>query len=181
MVAGRRGAVFLDRDGTLIDDRDYLADPGGVRLLPGAAAAVARLNAAGVPVVLVTNQSGIGRGFFGEDEYAAVHRRLVELLHAAEAHLDGEYHCPDAPDGPQSGCRKPATGMFLRAAEELELDFETSWFVGDRMHDVVPARELGGTPLLVRSRQSELEVARAGGVEIVDTLAEAIERVLGAG
>lgn len=181
MVSGRRGAFFLDRDGTLIEDRDYLADPEGVRLLPGAADAVARLNAAAVPVLLVTNQSGIGRGFFGEREYASVHRRLEELLWLAGARLDGAYHCPDAPDGPQSGCRKPAPGMFLRAAEEFGIDLAASWYVGDRVRDIVPARELGGTGILVRSRQSELEAAHSGGFEIVASLAAAVERVLDAG
>ncbi len=179
MATGRRGAVFLDRDGTLVEDRDYLADPAGVRLLAGAAGAVARLNAAGVPVILVTNQSGIGRGFFGEGDYAAVHDRLVELLRAAGARLDGEYHCPDAPHGPASGCRKPAPGMFLRAAEELGIDLAASWYVGDRMRDVTPAREWGGTGILVRSRQSELDAAEASGeVEVVNTLAEAVDRFL---
>ena len=136
----RRPAVFLDRDGTLIHDRHYLSDPAGVELLPGAADAIARLNRAGAFVVLVTNQSGIGRGLYGEEEYRAVHARLVELLAAQGARLDADYHCPLAPDAPDpEAMRKPGAGMFLRAAREHGLDPAASWYVGDRARDVAAA------------------------------------------
>ncbi|HEX7239268.1 MAG TPA: HAD-IIIA family hydrolase, partial [Longimicrobiaceae bacterium] len=103
-----RPAVFLDRDGTVIHDAHYLADPEGVRLLPGAAEAVARLNRAGVPVVLVTNQSGIGRGLFSEADFRAVQDRVEALLAAGGARIDAVYHCPHAPDAdPPCDCRKP--------------------------------------------------------------------------
>lgn len=177
-MTGRR-AVFLDRDGTVIADRHYLSDPAGVELLPGAAEAVRRLNREGFAAVLVTNQSGIGRGYHSEDDYRAVHRRLVELLAREDARLDGAYFCPLAPDAPDpDALRKPGAGMFRRAAAELGLDLPGSWFVGDRLRDVLPARELGGRAVLVRSDQSE-DPAAAGWpeLEVADTLSEAVRRI----
>jgi histidinol-phosphate phosphatase family protein len=175
-----RPVVFLDRDGTLIHDRHYLSDPAGVELLPGAGEAVARLNRAGLFVVLVTNQSGIGRGFFGEDEYRAVHRRLVELLAADGARLDADYHCPLAPDEPDPGAmRKPGAGMFLQAAREHGLDLAASWLVGDRVRDVAPARELGGRAVLVRGPQTEPDPAVSlGSIALVGSLAEAVDLIV---
>jgi D-glycero-D-manno-heptose 1,7-bisphosphate phosphatase len=150
-VAGR-GAVFLDRDGTVIEDRHYLGEPDGVVLLPTAAAAIARLNRAGVPAILVTNQSGIGRGLFSEADFGAVQRRMEDLLGEGGARLDAVYHCPHAPDAlPACTCRKPAPGLFLRAARDHGLDLARSAFVGDRVRDVAPAEAWGGTPILVRT------------------------------
>lgn len=147
-MAAARPAVFLDRDGTVILDRGYLADPAGVELVDGAASAIARLNAAAVPAVLVTNQSGIGRGFFAPAEFAAVQARLESLLARHGAVLDAVYHCPHAPaDG--CDCRKPRTGLFRRAARDLGLDLRRSVYIGDRPRDVAPALELGGTGILV--------------------------------
>ncbi len=169
--------VFLDRDGTLIVDRHYLSDPAGVELLPGAAQAVARLNGAGHPVFLLTNQSGIGRGYFTEAQYRAVHTRLVELLAAAGARLDGEYHAPHAPAEPDpEALRKPGPGMFLRAAREHGLELAGAFFVGDRLRDVAPAERFGGTAILVRGPQSEAETPPY--VQVVDSLAEAAERIV---
>lgn len=173
-----RPAVFLDRDGTLIHDRHYLSDPAGVELLPGAAEAVARLGGAGYAAVLVTNQSGIGRGLFTEADYRAVHARLVELLAAAGARLDAEYHCPLAPDDPDpEELRKPGAGMFVAAAREHTLDLARSWFVGDRLRDVTPALALGGRPLLVLSPQTER--GEAGDIPLVPSLAAAADHILG--
>jgi len=178
--AAARPAVFLDRDGTLIHDRHYLSDPDGVELLPGAAEAVARLNRAGLFVVLVTNQSGIGRGMYGEDEYRAVHARLAELLAAEDARLDADYHCPLAPDAPDPGAmRKPGAGMFLQAAREHGLDPAASWYVGDRARDVAPAGALGGRGILVRGAQTEPDAAESRGViAVVDSLAAAVDLIL---
>lgn len=181
--AGRAG-VFLDRDGTLIRDRHYLGDPAGVELVPGAAGAVAQLNHAGVPVLLVTNQSGIGRGYFTEADFQAVQRRLQQLLAEHGASLDGVYHCPHAPDRqPRCDCRKPATGLFRRAAEEHGLDLQRCFFVGDRARDVLPAGELGGTGILVRSDSDAPDARHEGEIvpadtHIVATLAEAAALVL---
>lgn len=117
-----RPAVFLDRDGVLIEDVHYLKNPEQVRLTPGAGPAVARLNAEGLPVVVVTNQSGVARGYFPEEAVAEAHRRLDELLAEHGARIDRYYHCPHHPDGTVAAyrvaceCRKPRPGMLLRAA-----------------------------------------------------------------
>jgi len=177
-----RAAAFLDRDGTIIHDAHYLADPDGVRLLPGAAAAIARLNAAGMPVVVVTNQSGIGRGYFTEGDFRAVQARVEALLAAGGARLDAVYHCPHAPDAePACGCRKPGVELFVRAAAEHGLDLARSWYVGDRLRDVAPAERLGGRGILVRAGAEHGEAERApAGVAVVEDLAEAVEVVLAA-
>ena len=145
-----RGAVFLDRDGTIIEDTGYIADPEAVRLLPGAGPAIARLNRAGRPAIVVTNQSGIARGLLDEAAYAAVARRLEALLADDGARLDAHYHCPHHPDftGPCE-CRKPGPLLYQRAAADHELDLAASWWVGDRMRDVLPAERFGGHGLLL--------------------------------
>lgn len=180
MPVSSRAAVFLDRDGTLIVDRHYLGDPEGVELLPGAAEAVARLNRAGAFVVLVTNQSGIGRGRFGEADFEAVQQRLIELLAAGGARLDAVYHCPHAPDhDPPCDCRKPAPGLFLRAAEEHAIDLARSVWIGDRIRDVAPAAEFGGTGYLVgEAPHADDDPAGApAGTHAVPTLAAAVARL----
>jgi histidinol-phosphate phosphatase family protein len=178
---GARRAVFLDRDGTVIVDRHYLADPAGVELLPRAGEAIARLNAAGLPALLVTNQSGIGRGYFTEEQYAAVHARLEALLAEMGARLDAEYHCAEPPDEtPDDSCRKPGVAMFVRAAKEHGLSLEGSHFVGDRLRDVIPARRAGGVAILVRSPESEIEEARElDFITVADSLWDAVEAILG--
>ncbi len=145
-----RPAVFLDRDGTLIEDRHYLRDPDQVHLLPGAADAVRRLNVAAIPAVVVTNQSGIARGLLTETDYAATARRLDELLAATGARLDGHYHCPHLPDltGP-CDCRKPGPLLYERAARDLDLDLAASWWVGDRERDLGAADRFGGRAILL--------------------------------
>jgi D-glycero-D-manno-heptose 1,7-bisphosphate phosphatase len=148
---GRR-AVFLDRDGTVIYDRHYLADPEGVELLPGVSTAIAALNRASVPVVLVTNQSGIGRGLYSEAAFREVQLRMQQLLAESGARLDATYYCSHPPDlDPPCDCRKPAPGLFVRAARDLGLDLGRSFYVGDRARDLAPTRSLGGTPILVRA------------------------------
>jgi D-glycero-D-manno-heptose 1,7-bisphosphate phosphatase len=179
MSGGGRPAVFVDRDGTLIHDRRYLADPEGVELLPGAGEGVARLNAAGLAVVLVTNQSGIGRGYFDEARYREVHARLVDHLARMGAVLDGAYHAPgvDEPGDPDAD-RKPGAGLFRRAARELSLDLGRSWLVGDRMRDVIPAGILGARGLLVRGHPSEERATGVSWLAEVGSFEEAVDRIL---
>lgn len=177
MSAGRP-AVFLDRDGTVIEDRNYLGDPAGVRLMPGAGEAIARLNRSGLPVVLVTNQSGIGRGYFGENDYAAVHSRLVSLLAEAGASITAAYHCPHAPDAdPPCDCRKPLDGLFRRAAADLDIDLSSSVYIGDRARDVEPGTRAGGRGIIIGSAASR-EGPIPAGAEVAADLAEAVERIL---
>lgn len=146
-----RPAVFVDRDRTLIEDPGYIADPAQVQLLPGAAEAVALLRAAGYPVVVVTNQSGIARGLITEEQLAAVHQRLQALLQQQGTGVDAIYYCPYL-DGPEavvesyrraSSLRKPQPGMLLAAARELNLDLESSWMVGDSVSDIEAGRAAG--------------------------------------
>lgn len=175
-----RGAVFLDRDGTVIEDRHHLSDPAGVRLIPGAAEAVAALNRAGLPVLLVTNQSGIGRGIFTEADFRAVQGRVEELLASAGAHLDGVYLCPHSPEQePPCDCRKPATALYRRAAAEHGIDFTASAYIGDRLRDVLPADELGGTPILLGADpRDDPRAATPAGMLRVDSLSDAVRALL---
>jgi D-glycero-D-manno-heptose 1,7-bisphosphate phosphatase len=179
-----RRAAFLDRDGTIIEDATYLADPSAMRLLPGAAEAVRRLNAAGVPCVVVTNQSGIARGLVTEDQYEGTRRRLDALLASQGAELTAHYHCPHHPDisGPCE-CRKPGTQLYRRAAAELGLDLATSLFVGDRWRDVAPGIAFGGIARMVPSPGTpaeELDRASAEGL-LARTLADAADEFLAHG
>jgi D-glycero-D-manno-heptose 1,7-bisphosphate phosphatase len=174
-------AVFLDRDGTIVEDSGFLHEPGKVKLLSGAAEAIRRLNEHGYVVVVVTNQSGIARGLYSAEEYTAVQRRLGELLAAHGARLDGSYFCPHHPQltGP-CDCRKPGTKLFLDAQEALDIDFTRSWWVGDRLSDVQPARLLGGHGILVATGDGNLHQgqARAIGVMVVADLPAAADEIL---
>jgi D-glycero-D-manno-heptose 1,7-bisphosphate phosphatase len=175
-------AVFLDRDGTIVDDPGFLHEPEKVKLLPGAAEAIRRLNEHGYVVVVVTNQSGIARGLSTVADYDAVQRRLGELLAAQGAHLDGAYFCPHYPDisGPCE-CRKPGLKLFREAQAALGIDFTRSWWVGDRLSDVQPAHALGGQGILVATGEGNLHQgqARALGVTVVADLKEASDEIVG--
>jgi histidinol-phosphate phosphatase family protein len=174
-----RAAVFLDRDGTVIEDRDYLRDPGGVRLLPGAGLAIARLTKAAVPVVIVTNQSGIGRGYFSEAEYEAVRERVDALLAAAGGQVLATYHCPHSPAvAPPCDCRKPAPGLFERAARDHDLDLARSSFVGDRLRDLEAGFLAGGRCFLLRGAHDSLNRAIPPTIEVVGSLDQVVERIL---
>jgi len=177
-----RPAVFIDRDGTIIPDTGYIGDPDGVALLPGAAAAIARVRAAGFAVVVITNQSGIARGLITPEGYTAVAARLDAELAAAGAAIDATYMCPHHPDvnGP-CDCRKPAPGLYLRAAHELEIDLTQSVLVGDRWRDVAPAAELHARGILVPSPVTptvETQEARRSAL-VAPTLAAAVDLILG--
>ncbi len=174
-----RAALFLDRDGTIIEDAHYLGEPERVRLLPGAADAIARVNRAGIPVVVVTNQSGIGRGFYDMAAYREVAARLDALLADHGAHLDATYLCPHTPDArPPCDCRKPAPGLFLRAAREHNLDLSASTFVGDRLRDLLPGIDAGGQAYLVGKHRDEAGTQIPPGVTRVTTLEEAVADLL---
>ncbi|MEO8294842.1 MAG: HAD family hydrolase [Gemmatimonadota bacterium] len=149
-------AVFLDRDGTLIEDPGYLRDPALVQLLPGAADAVRRLNAATVLAIVVTNQSGIARGLMTVQDYRATEQRLDELLANEGAHLDAHYFCPHLPEitGPCL-CRKPGTLLYQQAAGRFPIDVTRSWWIGDQLRDVLPAGSMGGRGVLLTGRDDE--------------------------
>jgi D-glycero-D-manno-heptose 1,7-bisphosphate phosphatase len=184
-----RRAVFADRDGTLNVDVGYLARASELRLLPGVAAALRRLNEAGIPLVVVTNQSGVARGLIDPHFAEQGYRNLAELVARDGARIDGYYFCPHHPEGEGPygivcRCRKPASGMLERAAGELNLRLEGSFMIGDKLSDVQTGAGLGIVPLLVRSgsgRETEAELPAdfgARGGQVFDDFAQAVEWVL---
>ncbi len=141
-----RRAVFFDRDGTLMEEVGYCADPSLVRVFPGIPEALGRLKRAGFGIFLITNQSGIGRGMFSEAQYRAVHQEF--LRQAGEDAIEAAYYCPDAPGVP-SRCRKPEPGMVLQAAAEWDIDLSASYFVGDKAVDIECGQRAGTRTVLV--------------------------------
>lgn len=157
----KRRAAFLDRDGTIIEDAHYLASPDGVLLMPGAAEAIRRLNENHILAIVVTNQSGIARGLLTPHDLEAIHARLQTELAAAGAHLDAILHCPHHPEGSVPAftitcdCRKPATGMVVRACGELSVDLPDSAVIGNAASDMQLALNLGIPGLLVGPATAE--------------------------
>lgn len=141
-------AVFLDRDGTIMHDADYCSRPDQVRIFNGVSAAMRRLKSAGYKIIVITNQSGIGRGFFTEKEYRAVETEVARQV--GDGLIDATYFCPDAPGRP-SECRKPAPGMVLQAARERAVDLSRSFFIGDKEIDAECARNAGVRAIRVRT------------------------------
>lgn len=146
----RRPVFFVDRDGTLIVEHGYLGDPERVELLPGVAEGLRALQAERIPIVVVSNQSGIGRGKFGVDDMLRVMARLRVVLRERGVELSGIYVCPHAPDA-GCDCRKPGTVLAHRAADDLQALLAHSWMVGDKLLDAAMGRAMGGTGVLVRT------------------------------
>ncbi len=150
-------AVFLDRDGTMIEEVNYLSSPEQVRLIPGTVEAIRRWNHLGVKVVVVTNQAGVARGYFPESRVAEVHSHLSAVLAEGGATIDAYYHCPHHPDHGvgefriDCECRKPAPGMLLWAARDLGIDLTRSWMIGDKLSDLWAGAAVGCRTLLVRT------------------------------
>jgi histidinol-phosphate phosphatase family protein len=159
-----RAALFVDRDGTLIAERHHLADPAGVQLLPGVAEALRSARALGHPVVVVSNQAGVGRGQFPESVVHAVMARLRRLLRAEGVELDAIRHCPHAPEA-GCDCRKPGARLLREAAEDLRLSLRDSVMVGDKWIDVEAGQAAGGAGVLVRTGHgiAELSLERGPG------------------
>ena len=175
-------AVFLDRDGTIMEDAHYIKSPDQVRLIPGAAAAVKWINDAGVRAIVVTNQSGLARGKFKPEDYEAVRKHFEALLAAEGAHIDASYFCPHHPSitGP-CDCRKPATGMFEDAIRDFKLDPDNVAYVGDRWRDVVASKKLGGRGIMIESHMTtddDRRKAREDGIETAPNLKAAVEMLL---
>jgi len=141
-------AVFVDRDGTLIHDADYCSSPEQVQVFDGAAAALRSLKNAGYKIIVITNQSGIGRGFFTEPQYRAVEAEVLRKL--GNGLIDATYFCPDVPGQP-SQCRKPAPGMVLQAAKDYDVDLARSFLIGDKEIDVECAHNAGVRGIRVRT------------------------------
>ena len=179
MTTPRRPAVFLDRDGTLIEDPGYLADPVHVRLLPMVPIALRRLADAGYLRVVVTNQSGIGRKLYSTADFLAVEAAMEHQLALGGGAVDAVYHCPHLPtDG--CACRKPGTLLHATAATEHHLDLATSWCIGDRLGDVLAAKAIGARAILVRTGEGRHheEQAEALGFPVVADLMAAVTHIL---
>lgn len=167
-------AVFLDRDGTLMDDAGYISDPAQVRVYEGVREALAALKAGGFRTVIVTNQSGIGRGFFTVDQFHAVQARLLELL--GPGLIDATYFCADHPDT-ATARRKPGPGMLLEGARDHDLDLARSWIVGDRAADLEAGLRGGVRSILVRTGEGATTDA-SGAVFVAKDFASAADFIL---
>lgn len=146
----RRPFALLDRDGTIIVERHYLGEPGQIEFLPGAVEGLRHLLQMGLGVVVLTNQSGVGRGFFDETQLDLIHRRFRELLNNEGIPLEGVYSCPHTPEN-NCSCRKPKPGLAQRAAQELGFDLGASFVIGDKPADIELGRNVGATTFLVRT------------------------------
>ena len=169
-------AVFLDRDGTILKDVKYISRPEQVELIDGAAEAISRINAVLVPVIVVTNQSGIGRGLFSLADYERVKVRTEELLALSGARIDATYMCPHKPeDGCR--CRKPDTLLFEQARADLGIDLSSALFIGDRLRDIEPAARFGARGVLVPAATTPAaEIASAEkSAHVADSLSTALD------
>ncbi len=181
-----RPAVFLDRDGTLTEERSYITRPDQIKLLPGAGAAVRSLRQAGLACVVVTNQSAIGKGLITEADLAEIHEEMGRQLRAEGAELDGLYYCPVNPRGQDRTVsehpeRKPAPGLLLRAAGDLQLDLSASWMVGDMVSDVLAGQRAGcrGCLLVRTGHDVGAALAQLGSAcPVVDDLPAAARYIL---
>lgn len=159
-----RSAAFLDRDGTLVVERGYLADPDGLRLLPGVPGALRALQDAGIPLIVISNQSGVGRGLFPLSRVHEVMAELRRMLRAEGVELDAVYFCPHAPEE-GCPCRKPGTELLRRAAEDQQVALASSMMVGDKRLDAATVQAVGGFGVLVRTGYGRDEEALAGDGE----------------
>ena len=141
-------AVFIDRDGTIMQDADYCSDPQQVKIFPRVAEALRRLKSKGFKVIIITNQSGIGRGFFTVEQYRAVEAEVLRQL--GDGLIDATYFCPDVP-GQHSSCRKPAPGMIVEATREHQIDLARSFLIGDKEIDAECGRNVGMRTIRVRT------------------------------
>ena len=162
-------AVFFDRDGTLNYDPGYLSDPAKVKLYPGVQEGIKILRNAGFSIVVISNQSGIARGYFNSEAVILVNSRINELLNEAGASVDKFYFCPFHPDyssQEESKCRKPSPQMVLKAAEELNIDLSISYFVGDTHTDVLCGNNAGVKSVLVKNLKNDEEINILRNLEI---------------
>ncbi len=181
-----KAAVFVDRDGTLIEDVDFLTSPEQLRILPNTVPGLARLHEAGYAVIVVTNQSAVARGMLTEEELQAIHEQMIEHVATLGGHLDAVLYCPHLPDGKVAryavdcNCRKPKPGLFYRAREELEIDLERSFAVGDAWRDVEAALAAGIPSVKLPRPPGREEKPRPDLPVLAEArnLAEAAEKIL---
>jgi histidinol-phosphate phosphatase family protein len=177
-------AAFLDRDGTIVRDANYIRDPNDAELLPTVAEAIRRLNERHILAIVITNQSGIARGLLTAQDYEAVRQRIDTLLAEGGAHVDASYMCPHYPDvsGP-CDCRKPGLAIYRQAIADHDVDASRSVFIGDRWRNVAPASALGGSAILLEVESTPLEDRERAHREAIATeqsLGDAVDRFLAA-
>jgi D-glycero-D-manno-heptose 1,7-bisphosphate phosphatase len=175
-VTARRAAVFLDRDGTINEEVDFVKTPAELVLIPGAAEAVSRLNRAGLVACVISNQSGVARGFYTEDTLVGIHAKLERELAAVGGRIDRIYYCPHHPTkgippyDVVCECRKPAPGMLLKGASEFDIDLSRSFVVGDRDVDIQVGKAVGATAILVLTGYGRKTLEEIVGTDIVPDL-----------
>ena len=175
-VSSLQPGLLLDRDGVINEECEYLHDPKDLVVIAGVADAIAAINRRRVPVVVVTNQAGIGRGLYGVDDYHAVNRAIEAILAKAGAHIDAWYFCPHLPDA-DCPCRKPRSGMLLAAAKDLDLDLGRSVLVGDKVSDLEAARAVGCRTVLVRTgygRAVEVDLEATHRMPLADLVSDSL-------
>jgi D-glycero-D-manno-heptose 1,7-bisphosphate phosphatase len=163
-------AVFIDRDGTINEESGYLFKKEDCRFIPGAIEAIVQLNMAGFLVVVITNQSGIARGYYTEADLHQLHQFMESEIAAAGGRIDGWYYCPhhpDYPDSSQCDCRKPLPGMLQLAAHELGIDLASSWMIGDKIADVNAGISAGCQTILVKTGYGAVEALSAPKEQII--------------
>src|SRR6476660_2798568 len=167
-------AVFIDRDGTIMEDTDYCSHPKDVRIFCGGVEALRRLRARGFKIIIITNQSGVGRGLFTLDQYRAVESEVVRQL--GDGLIDATYYCPDAP-GQHSNCRKPAPGMVVQAARDHQIDLYRSFLIGDKEVDVECAHNAGVRAIRVRTA-IQRDVTGSNADSVADDVPAAVQIIL---
>jgi D-glycero-D-manno-heptose 1,7-bisphosphate phosphatase len=181
--------VFLDRDGTLIEERGFLRDPNELRLIDGAAESILRLNNKGLITCIISNQSGVARGLMNEEDVRGMHRKLLEELKKEGANVERIYYCPHHPSGTvepynrDCECRKPKPGMMRTAERELSVDLSRSYVVGDKLADIQAGHAVEATTILVLTGYGERsrEIAEREGITadyIAPSIREAIKFVV---
>lgn len=153
----RQKAVFLDRDGTICEDFNYLSRPKDLRIFPFAAKAIQLLNEAGFLVIIITNQSGIGRGYFTEETLNEINESMMKQLTSKNARIDALYFCPHLPEN-ACKCRKPGTEMIENAAKEFGIDLEGSWMIGDKSVDIETGQNIGVKSAIVMTGYGKTEL-----------------------
>jgi len=185
-----RKAIFLDRDGTVTEEVGYVNHPDRLKLIPGAAEAIKKINDSGMMAILITNQAGVAKGYFPEWMVHRVHEKLESLLRERGARLDRIYYCPHHPEGREKtykiicACRKPAPGMIHMAEKELNIDVAKSYVIGDKYMDVELARKVGATGIMVLTGYGKGEYELFGNAwklkpdHISQDLSEAVDWIL---